>query len=560
MAKVDIITALLYHYRIIMGILCNKAAITYQKALRALVRLLVAVMIAVSLFTIYDMTAYADGGSLLDKIEYPIYRVRTGSNLRETPSVEGKWLMNVPKGAYVVLMDGKKHGNYYHVRYGAYDGYLYYGSITLAQDAVFSDYRLQFPELYGNESVAEAVDKEMADKMKELQEVYSDINNPDYQKLEDIDTNVKKASVIQMYTRENALQAMPQINSLSSGINIQTIKERDGARIEKIYQESQEIHGVAINRSKIRNVPSIEGEQIATINTDDEVIILDSGENGYIHIMYGNTEGFIYSRCIAYDTSLLDDAGLSIIDTVIIEEFEIAEEESKNYEQLLEEAKTKKREEELHEASSAISQEITTIATIEPQVIETSVSVKADETETPEEEKGPDTTKLTRRTNLRTLPDGNSNNITTLPAGTDVIVIGEAQGGYKMVQYNGMTGYILDNTTVNKVDVSKLGGEAVLFTCTAYCSCKKCCGSYSPEVRGGVAHTATGTVPQEGRTIAVDPSVIPYGTKVAIDGMGMYVAEDCGGAIKGNHIDIYFDTHEGALQFGTKRLYVTIVK
>ena len=200
------------------------------------------------------------------------------------------------------------------------------------------------------------------------------------------------------------------------------------------------------------------------------------------------------------------------------EEFEIAEEESKNYEQLLEEAKAEKREEELHEASASISQEITTIATIEPQVIETSVDTKKASEAEPEEEKGPDTTKLSRRTNLRTLPDGNSNNITTLPAGTDVIVIGEAQGGYKMVQYNGMTGYILDNTTVNKVDVSKLGGEAVLFTCTAYCSCKKCCGSYSPEVRGGVAHTATGTVPQEGRTIAVDPSVIPYGTKVAIDG------------------------------------------
>lgn len=543
-----------------MGILCNKAVTTYQRAVKSLVRLIVAIMVAVSVFTLYDMAAYADGGSLLDKIEYPIYMVRTGSNLRETPSVDGKWLMNVPKGAYVVLMDGKKHGNYYHVRYGAYDGYLYYGSIVLAQDAVFSDYRLQFPELYGNESVAQAVDKEMADQMKELEETYSDINNPDYQKLEDIDSGVKKTPVIQMYTRENAFQAMPQINTVSAGINIKTIKERDGGRIEKLYQESQEIHGVAVSRSKIRNVPSVEGEQIATINTDDAVIVLDSGENGYIHIKYGDTEGFIYSRCIDYDTSLLDDAGLSIIDTVIIEEFEIAEEESKNFEQLLEEAKAEKREEELHEASASISQEITTIATIEPQVIETSVDTKkASETE-PEEEKGPDTTKLSRRTNLRTLPDGNSNNITTLPAGTDVIVIGEAQGGYKMVQYNGMTGYILDNTTVNKVDVSKLGGEAVLFTCTAYCSCKKCCGSYSPEVRGGVAHTATGTVPQEGRTIAVDPSVIPYGTKVAIDGMGVYVAEDCGGAIKGNHIDIYFDTHEGALMFGTQRLYVTIVK
>lgn len=542
-----------------MGILCVKGKTAYQVVIKALVRFVVAVMVSVSVFTICDMSAYADGGSLLDKIEYPIYLVRTGSNLRETPSIEGRWLMNVPKGAYVVLMDGKKHGNYYHVRYGAYDGYLYCGSITLAPNAVFSDYRLQFPELYGDESVAQAVDKEMADQMKELQETYSNVNDPDYQNLEDIEQPVKKTPVVQMYTRENAFQAMPQIDTFSGTVNIQTTMERSGARMEALYKASQEIHGVAVSRSKIRNVPSIEGEPIATINTDDSVIVLDSGENGYIHIMYGDTEGFIYSRCIDYDKTLLDDAGLSIIDTVIIEEFEIAEEESKNYEQILEENKSEKREAEMHEATASISQEITTIATIEPQVVETKIKVEEHTIEA-EEDKGPDTTKLTRRTNLRTLPDANSNNITTLPAGTEIIVIGEAQGGYKMVQYNGMTGYIMDNTTVNKVDVSKLGGEAVLFTCTAYCSCKKCCGSYSPEVRGGVAHTATGTVPQEGRTIAVDPSVIPYGTKVAIDGMGVYTAEDCGGAIKGNHIDIYFDTHEGAILFGTQRLYVTIVK
>ena len=42
----------------------------------------------------------------------------------------------------------------------------------------------------------------------------------------------------------------------------------------------------------------------------------------------------------------------------------------------------------------------------------------------------------------------------------------------------------------------------------------------------------------EGQTIAVDPRVIPYGTKVIIGGH-IFTAEDCGGAIQGNHIDIY---------------------
>ena len=53
----------------------------------------------------------------------------------------------------------------------------------------------------------------------------------------------------------------------------------------------------------------------------------------------------------------------------------------------------------------------------------------------------------------------------------------------------------------------------------------------------------------EGRTIAVDPEVIPYGTKVLIDGH-TYIAEDTGGAIKGNKIDIFVDSHQEAVNRG----------
>lgn len=59
-------------------------------------------------------------------------------------------------------------------------------------------------------------------------------------------------------------------------------------------------------------------------------------------------------------------------------------------------------------------------------------------------------------------------------------------------------------------------------------------------------------------TIAVDPSVIPYGSKVVINGK-IYVAEDCGGAIKQNCIDIYFDTHEEASDFGVQYAEVYLV-
>ena len=82
------------------------------------------------------------------------------------------------------------------------------------------------------------------------------------------------------------------------------------------------------------------------------------------------------------------------------------------------------------------------------------------------------------------------------------------------------------------------------FKLTAYCACEKCCGKSD-----GI--TATGTKATANRTIAVDKTVIPYGTTVIING-NEYVAEDTGGAIKGNTIDIFFDEHEEALNFGVQ--------
>ena len=91
------------------------------------------------------------------------------------------------------------------------------------------------------------------------------------------------------------------------------------------------------------------------------------------------------------------------------------------------------------------------------------------------------------------------------------------------------------------------------FKITAYCPCTKCCGKWANGI------TSTGVTAQANRTIAVDPSVIPYGTRVLIDG-NEYFAEDCGGAIKGKRIDIYFDTHKEALQWGVKYKGVLLVE
>lgn len=71
--------------------------------------------------------------------------------------------------------------------------------------------------------------------------------------------------------------------------------------------------------------------------------------------------------------------------------------------------------------------------------------------------------------------------------------------------------------------------------------------------------TASGAKVAEGRTIAVDPKVIPMGWWVYIEGLGFRRAEDKGSAVKGNKIDVYFDSEDYAKRFGTKQGYTVYV-
>lgn len=90
------------------------------------------------------------------------------------------------------------------------------------------------------------------------------------------------------------------------------------------------------------------------------------------------------------------------------------------------------------------------------------------------------------------------------------------------------------------------------FEIMGYCICSECCGKYAD------GYTATMTEATPGRTIAVDPDVIPYGTIVEIDGHE-YVAEDCGNKVKGNRIDILCASHELAEAFDVQYSEVYIV-
>ncbi len=105
---------------------------------------------------------------------------------------------------------------------------------------------------------------------------------------------------------------------------------------------------------------------------------------------------------------------------------------------------------------------------------------------------------------------------------------------------------------------------------TGYCNCGDCCGwqfswlGFGPPVytygplkgqRKEIGVTARGTVAHIG-TVAADPKVYPFGTRLLIPCYGTGVVEDVGGAIKGKHIDGWFSSHQTALNWGPRDLKV----
>lgn len=103
-----------------------------------------------------------------------------------------------------------------------------------------------------------------------------------------------------------------------------------------------------------------------------------------------------------------------------------------------------------------------------------------------------------------------------------------------------------------EIERFRLIGE---FRITAFCPCSVCCGKWANNRPNGIVYGASGEELVPYYSIAVDTDIIPYGKSVFIDGIE-YVAHDCGGAVKGNRIDIYMDSHEAAVEFGVKNMMV----
>lgn len=114
--------------------------------------------------------------------------------------------------------------------------------------------------------------------------------------------------------------------------------------------------------------------------------------------------------------------------------------------------------------------------------------------------------------------------------------------------------------TTAPANTASVSGRVLLgtFNLTAYCACEKCCGKAPGHPGYGI--TASGARVQEGVTIAADTRVIPMGSRVYIEGVGERVVQDRGGGVKGNRIDIYFASHQAALQFGRKNRSVYLIK
>ena len=150
--------------------------------------------------------------------------------------------------------------------------------------------------------------------------------------------------------------------------------------------------------------------------------------------------------------------------------------------------------------------------------------------------------------------DGSQASVTLSQSAPVAIAKGESemvciqQGAYvlKPINFNKKDFSEVEENT--EEDVPEVSGDYITMTvtATAYCPCQKCCGVY-----------ALNRPKDEFGNDIVYPSVIPYGTVVKYGDI-TWVAEDCGGGVKGNHIDIYFATHEEALNWGRRTIDVNV--
>ena len=184
------------------------------------------------------------------------------------------------------------------------------------------------------------------------------------------------------------------------------------------------------------------------------------------------------------------------------------------------------------------------------------------------EEPVTDTVYTTASLNARKEPSVNSTRLGVLPKNAEITRV-EDNEGWDAIEVAGVKCYVNDNyltktkpetiekvteltvpkTTVKKAAVGATsyqtgqnGNYAGKFKLTAYCACSECCDKWAS------GYTASGTYATQGRTIATGGQ-FPFGTKLVING-NVYTVEDRG--VGNGVIDIFFNSHQEALNFGVK--------
>lgn len=106
------------------------------------------------------------------------------------------------------------------------------------------------------------------------------------------------------------------------------------------------------------------------------------------------------------------------------------------------------------------------------------------------------------------------------------------------------------SSSARTASTSSISGASGMYRITAYCPCVRCCGKTDGITASGVKATANNTI--------AAPSTFKFGTKVLINGV-TYTVEDRGGAIQGNRIDVYMDSHQEAINWGSQYLYLEVL-
>lgn len=153
--------------------------------------------------------------------------------------------------------------------------------------------------------------------------------------------------------------------------------------------------------------------------------------------------------------------------------------------------------------------------------------------------------------------------------GSDFIVVAKARNLFFLLTSFALMGMFLGYTLKEPETIIKTEKQIVyeqlyveknhsfIAECTAYTAGYESCGKLPTDAWYGI--TASGTRVKQGRTIAADTRYLPFGTKVYIEGMGVYTVEDVGGDIKGKRIDIYFDNLTDAINFGRQHRKLVVL-